>query len=62
VTTVARPNAPSDPEALPLSERARLLALARRLLEAVPNPSHARDLAIALVRVLEQDDATVNTA
>jgi hypothetical protein len=48
-----RPNAPSDPDALPLAERARLLSLARGLLNAVPNPSHARDLALAMVRELE---------
>ena len=54
VATTARPNGPSDPEALPMPLRSRLLALAHRLLDVLPNPSAARDLALALVRELEQ--------
>jgi hypothetical protein len=50
-----RPIAPSD--RLPLPERARLLALGRRLLEILPNPSTARDLALELVRELAMGSA-----
>jgi hypothetical protein len=38
---------------MPRTPADEALALARRLLEAVPNPSHLRELALALVRVLE---------
>jgi hypothetical protein len=56
----ARPIATSD--RLPLPERARLLALGRRLLEALPNPSAARELALELVRELEDVEAGVGAA
>jgi hypothetical protein len=36
---------------------AEALALARRILEAAPNPSHIRELALALVRALEASGA-----
>jgi hypothetical protein len=45
----------SDPQvqSLPLPERSELLALARGLLDALPHPSRARELALAIVRRLE---------
>jgi hypothetical protein len=36
---------------------AEALALARRLVQAAPDPSHARELALALVRLLEERQA-----
>jgi len=38
---------------MPTTPAAETVALARRILEAAPNPSHIRELALALVRLLE---------
>jgi hypothetical protein len=46
-----------DVRCLPVGERAELLALANQLLDVLPNPSHARGLALAMVRLLEAEPA-----
>jgi hypothetical protein len=46
-----------DVRSLPVGERAELLALVRRQLEILPNPSHAGELAIAMVELLESEPA-----
>jgi hypothetical protein len=38
---------------MPTASEAEALALAWRILDAAPNPSHIRELALALVRALE---------
>jgi hypothetical protein len=43
---------------LPLGERSRLLALLNRALAELPHPSHARDLVLDAVRLLESSVAT----
>jgi hypothetical protein len=46
-----------DVRSLGVGERAELLALARRLLENLPNPSHAREVAPEIARRLEGDSS-----
>jgi hypothetical protein len=41
-----------DVRSLPVGERAEVVALARRLLEVLPHPSRARELALAMLDLL----------
>jgi hypothetical protein len=50
-----------DVRSLPVGERAEVVALARRLLEILPAPSHARDLENAMLDMLERASSSAVT-